>query len=309
MRRLPSPQLRSVAPVAALVVLELLVAVWLGHGQGWRASTGAKLLAALLLSVQMGLVYGVAVRLGGSRFAVFTGLLVALAPALLAKWYFVTGAQGNFKIFYRHQVLPTEFGLTDRSQLIAACLFLVASWLALDRVPLTMLTAVASAGAVEAAVLVSPHTWPALLAPTLAAVTTRRPLTIAATVGTAGAALVILAVARSIPHVPLGWHSMGVATGGLHEYTWSRRILEYLPIAGILGLFRRSLTAALFLGTLLVTLVIFPLGRPIFFTYYVIAIVPGLMIFFLVATSIRFLVPRGDAPPQHDSLNQAIVRQ
>jgi len=309
MRRLPRIKPADAAVIAGLIVLQLAVVVWLGQGQGWHASPGSKVLAAVLLAVQTVLFYAVAERLGGTRFGLAAGLVLTLTPALLAKWYFVTGGPNlDFKPVYRHQVLPTEYGLTDRSQVIAACLVLAAVWLALARAPMTFWAAIASACAMGGAVLLSPRTWPALLAPVLAAATTRRAAPVASAVATAGVALGVLALARHVPHIPLGWHRMGLALGGLHEYTWSRRILEYLPLAGVVGIARRSRPAGLYVGTLLVTLVIFPLARPIFFTNYLLAIVPALPVYFLLAASIGFLWPRGEARPEPAGV-QVTIRQ
>ena len=297
-RRTSETVLSRRAAAGLLVLLQLAVAAALGRGQGWPGSSGDRALAAVLLAVQMVLLYAVADRIGGRRYALAAGLVLALAPALLAKWYFITGGPNlDFKTVYRHQVLPTEYGLADRPQLVAACLVLAAIWLALARAPTTVWAAIASAGAIGGAVLLSPRTWPALAAPVLAAATTRRAAPIAAGVATAGAALVVLALARHVPHIPLGWHRMGLALGGLHEYAWSRRILEYLPLAGVVGVARRSATAGLFVGMLFLSLVVFPLARPIFLTGYLEAMVPALPVYFLLAASIGFLWPRRVSQP------------
>ena len=50
----------------------------------------------------------------------------------------------------------------------------------------------------------------------------------------------------------------------MREFSWSRRLLEYLPLAGVVGLARRSGAAAAFFGEIgLVALVILPLSRPL----------------------------------------------
>ena len=283
-----------VAAVAALVVLQFAVAIALGHGQGWHHSTGGAALAAFLLAVEVLLLYAVAHRIGGRVAALFAGLLFVLAPVVLAKHYFVTGGPNlDYRTVYRHAVLPTAYGLTGRAELVAACLLLASAWLALapPRIP-PLVAAAGSGAAAGGAVLAFPHAWLAVCAPVLAAAASRKPLPVAAAAATAGAGLLALALFRTVPHVPFGWHEMGRSLGGVREYTWSRRILEYLPLAGLVGLARRSPRAALFAGTLLVALVILPLARPLDLTGYLLAIVPGLPIYWLLAACIPFLVPR-----------------
>jgi hypothetical protein len=286
---MPSP-----VAVAALVVLQLAVAAALGHGQGWRHSTGGAALAACLLTVEVVLLYAVAHRIGGRGAALFAGLLFVLAPVVLAKRYFVTaGGNIDYRAVYRHDVLPTAYGLTGREELVAACLLLASAWLALapPRIP-AWISAAASGAAAGGAALTFPHAWLAVCAPVVAVAASRKPLPIAAAAATAGAGLLALALFRHVPHVPFGWHRMGLSLAGVREYSWSRRILEYLPLAGLAGLARRSPRAALFAGTLLVALVILPLARPLGLTDYLLAMVPGLPVYWLLAACIPFLVPR-----------------
>jgi hypothetical protein len=64
-----------------------------------------------------------------------------------------------------------------------------------------------------------------------------------------------------------------------------------LPLAGFVGLARRFAPAAAFFGVALLAVVIFPLARPIDLTTYLLAIVPGLPVYWLLAASIPYLVP------------------
>lgn len=302
--------MKRALPIGAFVLLQLLVAAWLGHGQGWSGSTASKAIAALLLAVQMALVYALADRIGGRIYALTAGLVLVIAPVVLAKRYFIIGGHDlDYKVVYRQSVLPTEFGLTDRAQLVAACLFLAATLVVVLRAPATAWTAAATAALTGSAVLVSPRTWPALLAPVLAAAAGRRALPLAAAAATAGAALLLLALTRHVPHVPLGWHDMGRSLDNLREFSWSRRILEYLPIAGVIGLARRSLPAGLFVGMVVLATVVFPLARPLSLTDYLFAIVPGMSAYWLLAASIGFLWPRGENKPAAAAQPQVTMRQ
>ena len=280
---------------ACLVALQLGVAAALGHGQGWHHTSGGLVIAACLLAFQVSLLYAVMNLVGGRAAALIGGLVFVLAPVVLAKRYFVTGGPNlDYRTVYRHQILPVEYGLQHRAELIAACLVLTSAYLSLvqTRAPLWASAALAAAAA-SAAALVYPHAWLVLAAPVLAALALRRPLPAASAVATAGIGLIALAVFRQIPHVTFGWHSMGITLGGVREFTWSRRVLEYLPIAGFIGLARRSVQGAVFFGAALIALVILPLAQQHDLTVYLLSIVPGLPAYWLLASSIGFLVPRG----------------
>jgi hypothetical protein len=268
--------LKHAGAVAALIALQLVVAVALGHGQGWPHSGGRVAVAALLLVLQVALLYAVVELLGGFATAVAAGLVLVLVPVILYKRYLIIGGGGtDYKTVYRH-------------------LLLASAWLALARTRLPLWSTAALAGAAAgAAALASPHTWLALAAPAAAALAARRPAAAGAAAATAAAGLVALALFRHVPHVPFGWHSMGITLGGIREFTWSRRLLEYLPLAGLIGLARRSAPAAAFFGVTLVALVILPLARNHDVTAYLLSIVPGLPTYMLLAASLGFLVPHG----------------
>jgi hypothetical protein len=282
-----------IAAAALLVVLQLLAAAALAHGQGWGYSRRDEAIAALLLAVEVTLLYAVALLIGGRIFALGAPLLFIVGPVILAKRYFVVGGPNlDYKTVYRHDVLPTAFGLTARAGIIAACLILAAAWLVLarTRAPLWV-TAGLGGVAAAAAALVDPRVWPAVAAPVVAALWLRRPTAVGTAAAAAGVGLVALVVFRHAPHIPLGWHQMGVTSDSVREYSWSRRILEYLPLAGFVGLARRFAPAAAFFGVALLAVVIFPLARPIDLTTYLLAIVPGLPVYWLLAASIPYLVP------------------
>jgi hypothetical protein len=271
----------------------VLTAVALGHGQGWSYSHRDEVLAGCLLAVEIVLLYAVALEIGGRVFAIGATLLFIVAPIILAKRYFIlAGGNIDYRTVYRHDVLPTAFGLTARAGIGAACLLLASAWfvLARNRAPL-WLTMGLGGGAAAGAALVDPHVWPALVAPILVAAWMRRPAAVGAAVASTGVGLVALVVFRNAPHVPLGWHRMGLLLDSVREYSWSRRILEYLPLGGLVGLARRSAPAAAFFGAALLATVVFPLARQINLTQYLLVIVPGLPVYWLLAASIPFLVP------------------
>jgi hypothetical protein len=298
--RFASRALEAVPPpavAAALVVLQLLAAAALGRGQGWSPTTGDKLAAAVLLGVQVVLVYVVVLLVAGRVAAIFAGLVLVAGPVVLADRYFQSGGGTppiDYRTVYRHDVLPTAFGLTSRTGLVAACLLLASALLVLARTRLPLWSTAALGGvAAAAAVLVYPRAWLALAAPVVATVLARRAAASAAALLTVGAGLVALAAFRNVPHVAFGWHQMGQSLDSVREFSWSRRVLEYLPLAGLVGLARRSVPAAGFFGVLLLALVILPLSRPLGLTGYLLAMVPGAPVYWLLTACIPFLVPTG----------------
>lgn len=291
--------LEAVQPAVAaplLVVLQLLAAAALGHGQGWHGTHGGEVLAAVLLALQVVLVYAVMLLATGRIGALLAGLVLVLGPVVLAERYFISGGgtpPTQYRTVYRHDVLPTTFGLTSRSGLVAACLVLASALLVLVRTRLPDWSTAALGGcAAAAAALVYPHAWLALAAPVAATLVARRVPALAATVATCGAGLVALAIFRHVPHVAFGWHQMGQSLDSVREFSWSRRLLEYLPLAGAVGLARKSRPAGAFFAVVLVALVILPLSRPLGLTGYLLTIVPGASTYWLLTACIPFLVPR-----------------
>jgi hypothetical protein len=282
--------------VPGLVALQLLAAASLGHGQGWHRSSGSAALAACLLAAEVVLVYAVMRLVAGRVPALFAGFVLVAGPVILAKRYFQSGGGTppiDYRTVYRHDVLPTEFGLVHRAGLVAACLLLASAWLVLVRTRLpAWSTAAAGGAAAAAAALVFPHIWLALAAPVAATLVARNGRAFGATLLTAAVALIALAVFRDVPHVAFGWHQMGQSLDSVREFSWSRRLLEYLPLAGVVGLARRSGPAAAFFAVVLVATVILPLSRPLGLTGYLLVIVPGIPTYWLLTASIPFLVPR-----------------
>jgi len=297
--RLPErmPSLPPAAAVPALVAVELAATAALGRGQGWPHGAGTVAVAALLLALQTALLYAAADAAAGRTAALVAGLLLALVPVVLAKRYFILGG-GNidYKTVYRQHVLPAEAALSGRAGVIAACLFLASAWLLLARTPLPSWAAAAGSSAVAAAaVLVHPASWPALAAPPVAAAVRKRWQPAAVALAASALGLGALALFRHVPHVSAGWHSMGVTLDSFREYSWSRRILEYLPLGGFVGLCLRAPAAGGFFGVLLVALVILPLAQTHDLTTYLVSIVPGLPVYMLLTACLGFLVPRGRA--------------
>jgi hypothetical protein len=91
--------------------------------------------------------------------------------------------------------------------------------------------------------------------------------------------------------VTFDWEQTRTSLSSVREFSWSARLLEYLPLAGLIGLARRSGTAAVLLGWFLLTLVFLPLSRPLDLAALLVAILPGLPVYALLTASLPYLVP------------------
>ena len=100
-----------------------------------------------------------------------------------------------------------------------------------------------------------------------------------------------LALFRHVPGIHPGWHTTGHSLDLFREYSWSRRVLEYLPLAGLIGLAIRHRPAAAFFGWLLLTVILFTLGRDLTLTPLMLALVPGYGTYALLTASVVLLVP------------------
>jgi hypothetical protein len=288
-------RLRQIPPVAAcgtLVVVQLLVVAALERGGGWTFTTADAAGAAALVAAELVLLYGVATAISGRLFALGASLLWIVAPVLLLR-YWISGGYPlvDFAAVFHEEFLPKAYGFGGRDAVVAGCLLLASGWLVVglrgDRWPI----GAAAGAAVGAATLAHPRLWPALAAPVLALAVARSARAAAACGVVALAALGLLAATRGVPGIHPGWHETGVNLDQLREFSWSRRLLEYLPLAGLFGLARKSAPAAAFFGWLLVTAIIVPFGRQANLLALLESIVPALAVYALLTASIVFLVP------------------
>ena len=131
----------------------------------------------------------------------------------------------------------------------------------------------------------------ALLA-ALALLLERRPITVAA------GALVLAAVAAlwlsRLPVPDLSVDAFKANMAGLREYFWSHRVLQWIPLAGVIAVARRSLPSALALGAWLGGYVLFVgaqaemgLDEGEFFE----ALLPAFPAYVLLAAALPLLVP------------------
>ena len=131
----------------------------------------------------------------------------------------------------------------------------------------------------------------ALLA-ALALLLERRRVALAAAAGLL-AALAVVWVSR-LPVPDLSLHTFKANMAGLREYFWSHRVLQWIPIAGVIAVGRRSPPAALALGAWLGGYVIFraaQVGIGVEDGELFRALLPALPAYGLLFASLPLLVP------------------
>ena len=107
-----------------------------------------------------------------------------------------------------------------------------------------------------------------------------------------------LALFRHVPGIHPGWHRIGLNLDQFREYSWSRRVLEYLPLAGFVGLGLRHRPAAAFFGWLLADRdPVHVRPRADTCSQLTLALVPGYATYALLTASI-VLPSRAAAPPR-----------
>jgi hypothetical protein len=280
------------AVLAGLVVLQLVSLAALASSGDWSASAGDALVGGALVAAELLMIYAVGRVLAGPVFALAAALVWIVAPLVLLRYWVIGGSPAtDWGPIYHEQFLPSAFGFEKPSAVLAGALLLASAWLALARLARATIAAAGAGAAAAAAAFAHPRVWPALAAPVLAPAVARRPRATLACAATALAGLGLLALLRDVPGIHPGWHTIGHSLDQFREYSWSRRLLEYLPLAGLIGLARRSPAACALFGWLLVTVIVFPLGRMLDLLPLLSTLVPGLPAYAFLTASIVFLVP------------------
>jgi hypothetical protein len=302
--RIAGPNLVSALP--AIVLLNVLV-----------------LLPAAMLAL-----YGIAVRIGGRLFGYWT-LVVWIVVPFIGIAYTNVGYHQR----YTELTLPQSFGLTGMSDFPTTVAALVAAYfvarVVFDARP-QLVDAVAGGVAAGAAIAVKPSTALFLVGPALAFAYRRRLVSAAAFVAGALPALLALAVwkERGLGHLPIVGAPGGrpladgaqLASGAplagldlskyfhnlswdvflrnldlLREHFWSGRLLEWLVIAGLIALGRRSRTGLLLLGGSFAAYVVVKASYPrasIEDSSLFRIMMPAFPAFVVFLASLPFLLPR-----------------
>jgi hypothetical protein len=179
-------------------------------------------------------------------------VLVALPP--LGAAYALSGYEDT----YVDRVLPSLVGIAAGGSFAAAALLAAAAALLLGALDPGLVTdrhkarlgaqALAAGTVAGIAALVEPSAALFLVGAALASACALAPRTAAAVA--AGAALPVLVAALRHDGGPLdvSWDAWSDNMAQLREYTWSNRLLQWLPVAGAIAAARGSLPAACLLG-------------------------------------------------------------
>lgn len=258
-------------------------ALWSG---GEEPLTDPLVLANVVLAAPLALVaaYVLMHRLGGAVFAAW-----ALAVALASPWLLVGLALRNYDETAQDELLPLLLGLTADPEFAAATAVLCgAALLTFPRLE----AAVAAGLAFGAAALVVPATLAFPFAALFATLIEWRPRR-AAALAVAVAPFAVAAAIRGGAE-ERSYDALVAALDGFREFFWSRRLLEWLPLAGAVGLARLSLSSALTLGGGFVGFALLQASRAdagfeearVF-----VLLLPGLPAYALLAAALPLLVP------------------
>ncbi len=266
-------------------------------------------------------IYGLAKALAGRRFAYLASALWVVAPVLAIPYFLL-----DYHRRYVGLQLPADLGLTTLGDFPSMVAILVAAYFTFrafaSRDDLDALTAGLAAGI---ALAVKPANAAFLPAPVLALIVARKPRALLLF----GVGLVPSVIAltiwkyRGLGYVPLfknhqlaladgagettpplaafdlhqyfrfSWHTLWLNLDGLREYTWSRRLIEWSVVAGLIGFFRRSIPGAVLVGTWLASFMLIK-GTSVanvyagsFFRY----MAPAFPAAFLLVLAVPFLIP------------------
>jgi hypothetical protein len=215
--------------------------------------TGVVLLNVLVLGpVALVAAYWVAARIGGRLLAMWTIVLWVLGP-----WLLLVLALEPYDPVVRDRVLPLVLGLTAEPAFPAAVALVSSAAVMSTSLDRRSLGTAALAGLIAgAAVAVEPHSLLFLGAAAGAYVAARRlPEAGVFALALAPAVLaVVLWQARALngpdplSFGPVVWGQFTDNMAGLREFFWSQRLLQWLPLAGVVAVARRSVPLALLLG-------------------------------------------------------------
>lgn len=229
----------------------------------------------VLMPVALLATYGIGVRLGGRLFGYWVALLWILVPLIGIKY-----ANAGYHQRYTEQLLPQSLGLTVMSDFPSMVASVVSAYFALRAVQDDDRWDGVMAGLVGGVALgIKPSNAPVLVGISLALLAARRWRSLSYTAAGIAPSILALAVwkARGEGSLPLfrsgiaGSHHLAAAAApllaiGLHSYVhlswsfftqqldsirehfWSVRVIEWLAIAGTIGLLRRSRPAGLLFG-------------------------------------------------------------
>ena len=232
---------------------------------------------------------------GGRVIGLLSAILLFLLPTLGVLY-----ALSRYRDTYVDRFLTEAVGIADGGRFPAAALSLLAVALTLAALTGERPRVLASAGGVAAGVAALAHPSGALVlvGVALAFAVAWRPieaglLAVAALPGVAAAAAV---------HgfgLDVTWAAFSESMAGLREYLWSNRLLQWLPLAGLVAVARGSFPAAFLLGGWFGAFAVVYGASPqasVEDGSFLVSFVPALPAFCLLVACLPLLVPTA---PEH----------
>jgi hypothetical protein len=207
-----------------------------GVSLGWVELLNVVVLGPLALV----LAYRLAARVGGLALGAWALLAWVATP-----WVLPLFTLASYDATARDSVLPLVLGLTDEPGYAAGVALLASS--ALLAGPM-LHEALGAGGAAAIAIVLVPEAVVFLVPAAVALLAAWRPQELAAFLLAAAPALVVVAASRRPDFGELTFDALRASFGGLREYFWSQRVLQWLPLAGAIAIGRRSVPLALLVG-------------------------------------------------------------
>jgi hypothetical protein len=288
--RLPDGWWPPAAIVAGGWLVAALVASWAGEAAD-ASSWQLVLNQVVLLPAAVVAVYDIGRRLGGLWLGVWFGVVLLFLP--FAGWAY---AFPVYRDTFRDRVLVEAVGGAAGGRFAAGALSVVAAALVLralgERGRVLPLAAGTAAGA---AIVVEPAACLVVVGAVLGCLVARRldVLAVVAAPVVVGGAIAILFRDAGVG-LDVSWDAFSANMAGLREYTWSNRLLQWLPIAGTIGLARRSWPAAALVGGWFGAFVLAEAAsadRPVKSGAFFLAFLPALPALAVLVAAVPLLVP------------------
>ncbi len=239
---------------------------------------------------------------GGRAIGLLSALLVVVLPTLGVLY-----ALSRYRDTYVDRVLTEAVGIGNGGRFAAGALSLLAAALALAalRGERPRATAVASGVAAGVGALAHPSGSLVLVGIALAIAVVWRPVE-AGLLALGALPGVVLAAGVHGLGLDVTWEAFTSSLTGLREYLWSNRLLQWLPLAGVVAAVRGSLPAGLLLGGWFGAFALVYGASPnvsVDNGSYLVAFVPALPAFCVLVACLPLLVPT--LPPRLRRLGPA----
>jgi hypothetical protein len=265
-------------------------------------------------------IYGIASRIGGRLFGLLAGFAWAMSP-VVAYHFFYPRVRADFGAV----ALPGVLGLNNLADYPSLVLTILIAWFVLRALDDRRWNDIVIAGTLCGLLIaVKPSNGFFVPAPICALLVARRwretggfvlamvpalvtlsiwkeaglgeiPLFGANVVHVAAGASLGGAVDGKFTHyIPFHWHNFTTNLSELREYGWSLRLAEWVPIAGLVGVFRRGIPQAVLLGLWCIDYLVIKggtSGSTIYSWSYFRYTMPGFPAFVLLACCVVFLIP------------------